>query len=154
MDRRKAFVLFGLLAAACAFVLSQPLWAEGGMSALIENRDRRLTWWPVAALAASLMIPVLAYRTVSVALWSAPAVFIDRGTLMAFNWRCPIPVEDVKSVTLDAPGARVWAQGVPYVELKSGRRLLLPNLVVGEPLTMLRRLSDALTVPLHDGSRR
>jgi len=144
MNGSKAFLISFTLVAACVVAVIAPFLVDGGIQGVIDGSARGSTPLLVGLIVSPFATAIVLQRTVMLLRWRGPSVYIDDDTLFVFGWKRPVPLREISHLTLSPPARHHFAQPLPYVTLKSGERLLLPNLQRGHPRDMLDRLAVAL----------
>jgi len=153
MNGSKAFSISLTLVAACVVAAIAPFLVDGGVQGVIDGSARGSTPLLVGLIVSPFATAIALHRTVMLLRWRGPSVYIDDDTLFVFGWKRPVPLREISHLTL-LPPPRHFAQPLPYVTLKSGEHLLLPNLQRGHPRDMLDRLAVALDQVREDAYPR
>jgi len=113
----KAKTYYGLLflGGSALYILTQPIWHPGGLRALVQGDDGGRGWWPIAAIAAVVLLPIMARALVRTMRHRGPAVFIRDRALHCSEWRSPVALAEITA--LEVSRFRIFRRGQPMVTL-------------------------------------
>lgn len=123
-------------------ILALPAFVPGGVPAMVAGEagfGHRS--WPVAAVAALVIIPWMTARIIKASRHRGPAVYVEADEIRAFGLKASVPVSSVDHLLLKFPGEWSIAQEMPLVVLTDGRRLRIPPDVLASPEDMMRELA-------------
>ena len=116
------------------YILSRPLWEPGGLPALVTGQDDGRLWWPLAALCALFLLPMMTVFAVKVARQRGPAVFIDEAGLHCMGWKSPVRTNEIASLSITRFRFPTWSPATVTVELESGERRQIHTIYFRERL--------------------
>jgi hypothetical protein len=85
------------LGGGAIYILSEPFWIDGGLPTLLAGGTGR-RWWPVAAVAAVIILPLAVRHLIRILRRRGPEVFVEDALLHASQWREPVPLAEVATV--------------------------------------------------------
>lgn len=145
LSRTKYGLATAFMTGAALYILSQPLWVQGGFDALIANRDGGRGWWPILAVCATLIAVSLPNFWIRLLTWQGPAIFVRGADLHVYSWKQPLPISLITSVE-PVPGNLIWGQFARVkFALADGRTKTVPTMFLDKrPAALVGALNTAL----------
>ena len=153
LSKAKAYSGFIFLGGSALYILFQPLWHPGGLRALMAGDDGGRGWWPILAIAALLLLPMMARALIRTLRHRGPAVFIRDGALHCSEWRSPVTLSDIRALEISRFG--ILSRSQPMVTLTtldgSVRRIQTLNLTP-DTAEISRRIAKAARLPAPESA--
>lgn len=144
-SRDKLFWTAAFLGGGSIYILLQPIWEPGGLEALIAGRDAGRHWWPIAAVAALVVIPMMARSLLRTLRRPTPSFAVIDGQLQHYAWKENLPVEDVVGVAFRPGNLLLGRASSLTLELKGGAVRDVPTFLLrGDGHQIARAISEVL----------
>lgn len=151
LSKTKAYSGFVFLGGSALYILMQPLWHPGGLGALTAGDDGGRGYWPILAIAALVLLPIMARALFRTLRHQGPAVFIRDGALHCSEWRSPVVLSDIRALEISRFG--ILSRSQPMVTLTtldgSLHRIQTLNLTP-DTSEIGRRIASAVGLPVPE----
>ncbi|CAN7190141.1 hypothetical protein [Brevundimonas sp. LjRoot202] len=148
LSKARTYSGFIFLGGSALYILMQPLWHPGGLRALMAGDDGGRGWWPIPAIAALVLLPMMVRALFRTLRHRGPAVFIRDGALYCAEWRAPVALSDIRALAISRFG--ILSRSQPMVTLTtldgSVRRIQTLNLTP-DTAEIGRRIAEAVGLP-------